>query len=84
MSPLAMSQALTEVRLKLAKHGETDASDAIAHIQAFLLEFERMERSWVTTGENVLNEIRQLKTHVRELYAENMRLRAELSWAVSK
>ena len=84
MSPLAMSQALNEARLKLARHGESDASDAIAHVQAFLLEFERLERSWLATGQNTLEEIRRMKTHLRELEAENFRLRAELSWAVSK
>lgn len=84
MSPKAMVEALTEIRLRLAKHGERDAADAIAHIQAFLLEFEYLERAWITTGENVLNELQQQKTIIRELEAENMRLRAELSWAVSK
>ena len=84
MTPLAMSQALHEVRLRLAKHGETDSADALAHVQAFLMEFERLERSWLETGQNTLEEIRRIKTYNRELEAENMRLRAELSWAVSK
>ncbi len=79
-----MSQALTEVRLRLAKHGENDCADAISHVQAFLLEFEHLEREWITAGENTLEMIGKLRAWNRELEADNIRLRAELAWAVSR
>jgi len=84
MTPGAMVGALTEIRIKLQKHGEHDSADAISHVQAFLIEFERAEREIITASEKVLARIEELRTWNRELEADNHRLRAELAWAVSK